>query len=121
MTEYRSPNFPALFIDSQLELRQFDRDLINALGDWDFNLRGILQGGLSLTDNVDVDIVSFTSSATPDAENTVSHGLGKVPAGFIVVNLNKGAVVYDSGTAWTESSIYLKCNTASTIVKIIVF
>lgn len=40
----------------------------------------------------------------------VEHGLGRVPIGFIVINLDAGEVVYKApgdAYAWTESYIYL--------------
>lgn len=53
------------------------------------------------------------TSSTADTQFTVSHGLGAVPIGFIVTKINKGGVVYDSGTTWTDTAIYLKCSAAT--------
>lgn len=56
--------------------------------------------------------VVTTSGA--DTEFTVSHSIGAVPVGYLVLKSDKGGVVYDSGTTWTDSAIYLKCTTATT-------
>jgi hypothetical protein len=54
------------------------------------------------------------TSSTADTEFTVAHGLGATPIGFLVLRTDKGGVVYDSGTAWNDTNIYLKCTTATT-------
>lgn len=54
-----------------------------------------------------------TDTGVINTEFTVAHGLGSVPVGFLVVNIDKGAVIYASGTTWTSSSIYLKASVAS--------
>lgn len=117
MTAYKDVNLPLIFLDKQ----NFTVNLLRQLEERERNLKAILERGISFSDNVDCRLLSFTSSATPDAENTVAHTLGKIPTGFIVYYLDKGAVVYDSGTAWTSSNIYLKVNTATVAVKIIIF
>ena len=65
--------------------------------------------------------VDYTSNATPDTEDTVAHNLGWIPKGFIIVNRDKAGIAYDSGTAWTSSNIYLKCNVATVAFKLLVF
>ena len=81
----------------------------------------ILNRGIAFGDNIDCRLVSFTSSATPDAENTIVHTLGKIPTGYIVYSIDKAAIIYNGTTTWTATNIYLKANVASTTAKIIVF
>jgi hypothetical protein len=100
---------------------QKDRDLFFVLDSLVSEVKAILNGGIKFSDNFDAKMVSFTSSATPDAENTVTHTLGKIPTGYIVYSRNKAAVLYDGTTAWSTTSIYLKSNVASTAFKILVF
>lgn len=95
--------------------------LLQVLAEWQSLVKVILDRGISFSDNLDIVSVSFTSSATPDAENTVAHDLGKTPTGFIVCSIDKGAIVYNGVGSWTKTNIYLKCNTASTAVKALVF
>lgn len=98
-----------------------EKDFFKAVQDFAKNVVTILNRGIAFDDNVDCRDCQFTSSGTPDAENTVAHTLGKVPTGFIVYSINKGAVVYKGTTAWTSTNIYLKVNVATVAVKIKVF
>lgn len=98
-----------------------EEELYTVLQTYFNDITKILDGGIVYSDNFDVDIVSFTSDAVADSEDTVSHDLGKVPTGFHIINRDKAGILYDSGTSWTSSNIYLKSNLASTTYKIIVF
>ena len=100
---------------------QYENDLNNALEAFINSISLILDRGISFFDNVDCVLVTFTSSATPDAENTISHLLGKIPSGFIVYSQDKAGSFYDGSTAFTASNIYVKCDTASVTAKIIIF
>ncbi len=71
--------------------------------------------------NFDGQWIQFTSSGTPDAENTVAHSLNRIPTGYIVGQRNKGAVLYNGSSTWTSSNIYLKCNVATTVFRIFVW
>jgi len=120
VTEYAEPNFPAQFIDNPNDPnQQFVRDLVNSLGSWAAVLQAILDKGISLQDNIDADVISYTSNGTPDTEDTVAHTLGKIPTYFIVGDIDKGGIVYRSGTTFTSSNIYVKCTVASAAVKLI--
>ncbi len=103
------------------KLRKFDDDLLRALNHLDEGLNTILNKGLNFGENFDAVYASFTSNVTPDTEDSVSHDLGRVPVGFVVVSRDKGGVVYNSGTTNTKTTIYLKCTVASTAVTILVF
>ena len=63
----------------------------------------------------------YTTNAVANNEDTVAHTLGRAPIGFLILNRDKAGVVYDGGTAWTATNIYLKCDTASTTVTIWIF
>lgn len=117
MSKYANPVLPQVF--TQDGIRTFDRDLLTGLGNWSLVLEAILNRGIALEDNVDCVVVSYTSHATPDAESTVAHTLGKVPSYFIVASLDKGGVVYKGTTAFTSTNVYLKCSVASAAVKLI--
>lgn len=64
-------------------------------------------------------VVSDTGAA--DTEFTVAHTLGYTPTGFILVSIDKGAVVYQSGTAWTSTNTYFKCSVANCDVSVFLF
>ena len=65
--------------------------------------------------------VSSTDTGTANTEFAIAHHLGRTPAGFLVTRLDKAGSVYDSGTAWTETAIYLKCSAANAAVTLRVF
>jgi hypothetical protein len=69
-------------------------------------------------ENIQGEFQLFTTSATPDAENTVAHGLGAIPVGYIICHQSKAGSLYQgptTGTNWTATNIYLKCDVASVI------
>ena len=99
----------------------FDRQLATELLSAWSELAGLLNGGLILTDNFRGEVLTVSDSGAADSSNTIPHTLKRIPTGFIVVNINKGGVVYDAGTAWTVTNIYLKCTTANTTYKVFVF
>ncbi len=96
-------------------------ELLRRLEEYDRNNGAILNRGIRFEDNFDAVSITYTSNAVADTEDTVTHTLGKVPTGFIVYSINKGGVVYLSGTAATKTNIYLKCSTTSTAVKAWIF
>ena len=63
----------------------------------------------------------LTTSATPDAENTIAHGLGRTPIGYVVVKSDKAGDVYTGTTGWGTTNIYLKATVASMAVTILIF
>jgi len=66
-------------------------------------------------------IADTANTGNADTEFAVTHYLGRVPTGFILVKSNKACNVYDSGTAWTTSAVYLKCDAANAVIKIAIF
>jgi hypothetical protein len=98
-----------------------EADIFNTLTDFHNRLVAILNRGITFTENVDCVLVTLTSSATPDDSNTVNHTLGKIPNGYIVYYQNKAGSLYDGGTTWTNTAIYVKSNIASVTFKIIIF
>ena len=72
-------------------------------------------------ENIAGEFHTFISSGTPDAENTVAHTIGSIPKGYIVMWQDKSASLYQgpsTGTAWTTSNVYVKCNVASVQYKL---
>lgn len=56
-----------------------------------------------------------------DTEFTITHGLGYVPVGFLVIRQDKAGSFYLSTTPATVDKIFLKCNVASVAARIMVF
>ena len=64
-------------------------------------------------ENISGEFQVFTTSGTPDAENTVAHTIGSVPIGYIVLKQDKAGSLYLGGSAWTSTNVYLKSDVAS--------
>ena len=72
--------------------------------------------------NLSAVYVVYTSNAVANTEDAVPHALGRVPVGYIITRQNKAsAPLYDSGTTFTSSIIYLKSPTASVTWTLLVF
>lgn len=96
-------------------------------------LRGMIDkfnGGISLgnglsgyrSGNLDAQYIDVFTPGVADTEFAVPHGLGRKPIGYDVVRRDKAAIVYDSsGGSWGENVLYLKCNVASTTIKLRVY
>lgn len=121
MTKFSEPNFPALFTEQFDKLRVFDKDLLTSLSNWAMVLKSILDGGISIDDNVDASRVTVVTHATPGTEFLVAHGLGKVPLGYIVTGQEAAGSVYDGTTANTNTALYLKSDVSSKTFKLLVF
>jgi hypothetical protein len=65
--------------------------------------------------------LSKSDTGNANVEFSITHHLDRTPIGFILTNSDKACSVYDSGTAWTTSLIYLKCNAANAAVELYVF
>lgn len=100
---------------------QNELETTRALQELMTNLKTILNGGILFSDNFDMDMTEFTADAVADAENTIAHGLGKIPSGYIVYYQDAAGSLYDSGTSWTSTNIYLKSSVADVTYKILVF
>ena len=59
-------------------------------------------------------VVADTGSA--DTEFSVAHTVGAVPVGYLVIKVDNAGVIYDSGTAWTSTTVYLKSSAANSAV-----
>lgn len=121
MSQFQEPNFPAIFTQSYTTLREFDKNLITVLGAMGLNLKAILDAGISFDDNLDISRTSVTSHGTPGTQFSVSHGLGKIPVGYIVYGQDGAGSIFDGVTANTSSLFYFKSDVASITFRILFF
>jgi len=66
-------------------------------------------------------IVAYNTNASVNTADTVSHTLGRIPVGYIPIEKGAAGDVYDGGAAATETTLSLKCTTASNSVTLWVF
>jgi hypothetical protein len=93
-------------------LRDYTAILFNSIVD-------IISGNLSFADNHKCKILDYTF-AVADIEYALTHDLGFVPSGYIVVNAAAATSVYNGSAQWTYKYIYVKASIATT-VKMIIF
>ena len=101
---------------ADVQLREIDGDLIRINEAFKGRVRFGQGDDESFGENLAGEFRLITSDATPDTEFTVSHNLGAVPVGRIVIWQDKAGSLYQgpsTGTAWTNANIYLKCDVAS--------
>lgn len=71
-----------------------------------------------------IDFIEITTPSSAGVELEVTHGLGRIPRGFVVVKRTYTGTAFDcgdSGTTWTTSTIYLKFSVTSIALTIAVF
>ena len=77
--------------------------------------------------NFAAQVQSFRASETANAEFAVTHqltggnGVAATPRGAIVIRRSHAATLYESGTAWTTSTAYLKSSAANAQFKVLFF
>ena len=106
---------PAAFYDAQM------RALFLAAQNLSFVER---DGAIQHNDkvgNFDAKYAVFTSNGTPDTEDAVTHGLGRTPVGYFPVRGNANAVLYESGTAFTSTTVYFKSGAASVAWTVVLY
>ena len=72
-------------------------------------IKAILNGKISFSENVEVSSVSvtFTSAGT---EVIVNHTLQVIPIGYVVIGRDSDFTVYDGITSWTAQYISLRAS-----------
>lgn len=78
-----------------------------------------INGRLEFDTNLKSDTVEVTFS-TANAEKEISHGLGKVPTGYLVKRASAACSIYDGDTKNSATKIYLKSSAAATVRIIVV-
>lgn len=73
----------------------------------------VINGRLSLIDNLSLKVVSVNFNVANE-EKEISHGLGFVPNGYIVVGASAPMSIYDGLNPSSASIIYLKSSAVGT-------
>lgn len=102
--------------DAERYARDIDRDIQNITNAFAGRIRfGNATDG-ARGENIAGEVQIITSDATPDTEFSVTHTLGSVPVGRIILYQDKAGSLYQgpsTGTAWTDTTAYFKCDVAS--------
>jgi hypothetical protein len=79
-------------------------------------------GGNQYTGNINGQWANVTAPVAPNTEFAVPHKLGRIPSFYLYI-CDRSANLYqlpNTGTAWTATNIYLKCDTASAVLRIFI-
>ena len=111
-------------------LGQFTTPTIDNLSDWLTNHGRVLDGNISFGGtmsnkdrdrNVSCWKAQGTTPAAANTDFTINHGLGRVPITIIGQDTTSGGLLYRSpATAWTKTTITLRCTTTATAYNVIV-
>lgn len=82
---------------------------------------GVDSSGNEQSGNVDNRHIRVVTPGAPNTEFSVVHNLGRIPKAFNVVYKNASCDVYDSGTVWTNTTIFLKCTVATVTIKLEIY
>lgn len=82
----------------------------------------ITQAFISISDQISIKNAVIVRAAVGTSDVIVNHGLGRVPAGYIVIDRDAASVVFTSPTSnpSPESQLILRAN-SSVNVKVMVF
>lgn len=72
-------------------------------------------------ENMAGQFLTITTNVTLNTESTFNHTMGAIPVGYLVLGQDKAGSLYQlatTGTAWTNTTISLKCSVASVTFKL---
>lgn len=72
------------------------------------------------SENIEGTWISVTTPGTPNTDFTVTHGLGRLPVGHLVMSKAAAVDVYDGSVAATVSQITLKATVAGVDIKLFI-
>lgn len=70
-------------------------------------------GVAGVRDNIDGAWITVADTGGANTDFTVTHNLGRVPEGWLVIKQDKATSIYVGSVAWTETQITLKSSTAN--------
>ena len=87
-------------------------------GDQELQLDKLLNKGLTFQDNLDGALLEVVIVS---GENTIQHGLGYIPSGYIIIYSEAAVTITGSSiTSWTTEQLLLTSSAASPKVRLFV-
>ena len=80
---------------------------------------GHTMGNTDQDQNLKIWKATGTAPGSANTEFSIAHGLGQVPLTIVGQDTNNGGLLYRSSTAWTTTTVYLKCTEASSVYNVI--
>lgn len=118
---FPNSNIPSPYGPQYTGIREYDKDLAKCLEEVLNNLSKMFAVGISIADNLDKQLVSLSTSATPGTEVAVPHTLKRIPSGYFVLRQDRAGTIYDGSTAFSTTNIYLKSDVASVATIVLIF
>lgn len=94
---------------------------------WIEELHKVISGGISfgsglntLDKNIQGVMVEIADSGLANSVIPVTHNLGYIPKFYDIKYANKATQVFDFGTAWTSTQIFIASSTANTKLRIFI-
>lgn len=87
-------------------------DVVRFLSQAMSNISQILTNRVSFTDNMDAQVLDIEIT---QSNQQITHTLGRVPIGFIVLSKTSAEEIYRGSVEWTDKHIYLS---SSSIINI---
>ncbi len=100
---------------------EFERTLESELQSYALEVAQMLNKGLFFSDNFNAATVAVADTGGADTEFTVAHSLKRIPSGYLVIRRSKAGVVYDSGTPFSATNVYLKCSAVNAAITVLIF
>lgn len=72
-------------------------------------------------DNIDGNWVSTVTPVAPNTDFTLTHNLGRIPVGFLLMSSDRAVSIYNGTVPWTVTTITLKASVASAAVSLFIF
>lgn len=96
----------------------FTKTLEQNLDKFFSKLRSILNKGLNFQDNFNCLKTTITTSVTPGNTTVITHGLGRIPVGVLILETDKAAHIFTS--AKTATTYTIKSDTASVTATLVI-
>lgn len=114
----RPPDFPQLGQVPEKWDPKFMANALRNLEQYFAEFARMISGSLGFGNGVDFDNIqgkwlTYATNGVANTEDTLVHGLGMIPIGFLVVLPPANGFVYRGATVWTVDNLYLKCSQAS--------
>ncbi len=84
-------------------------------------LKAMLNSGLGFVENFDCAIVNIVTNATPGVETAITHGLKRIPKGFLVLEKDKAAHLLVGQTTKTSTTYYVQSDVATVRATVMIF
>lgn len=102
-------------VTASTDIQQVKPDEVARFTDLAFqDIVSTLNGNLDFQTNFNCKILSVTFSAA-NTQVAISHGLGRIPAGYLQISSSVAASVYNGDSSSSSSVLYLKSSAPATV------